>query len=153
MVLETEFDEFKALSLILQHRALVRGLDAIDGAIQSHRDAASSEAEAAARLLPMLRTFTLALPAHFAAESRSTAAIVREGSDDVEFCRKLERLDGEHPRFLARFETGAVDLTGRSGGSSGAAGALPLDSVLAALALTIEDFRRHEAEEDSLFTE
>ena len=153
MVLQTEFDEFKALSLILQHRALVRGLDAIDGQIQSHRDAVLSEAEATARLLPMLRTFTRALPAHFAAESRSTAVIVRESSDDVELGRQLERLDAEHPCLLALFEAAVAELTERSGGSSGAAGTVLFDSVLAELALAVEAFRRHEAEEDALFTE
>lgn len=130
-------EEFRALPLILQHRALVKELDAIAAMVESCECTGVMESETAERLLPALRRFTAILPVHFAVESKSTAALLRE-CEDLDFARRLIQLDGEHPHLLVRFE----DLARRFTSS---------EQVVADLRNAIEDFRRHEEEEDALF--
>jgi len=144
-----DLDEFRALSLLLQHRALVHALDAMANAIQTCRGAHLTSLETAARLSPLLYGFTQALPEHFAAESRSTTSLLQDGTEP-EFERRLRELDSQHPVLLTRFESVLGQLNAHV---SSADDAPPLDPVLSELTSAIEAFREHEAEEDALFVE
>jgi hypothetical protein len=143
----TDLEEFRALSLLLQHRALVRALDEMADAIFSCRDAELTSLETAARLSPLLYGFTQALPEHFAAESRSTTSLLQDGADP-DFERRLRELDGEHPLLLERFEVVLGQLNAHISLPSDPQ---PLEPVVAELLSAIEHFRRHEEEEDALF--
>jgi hypothetical protein len=151
MNLETDLDDFSALSLLLQHRALVRGLDLIESTIEACHGAELPSVETALELLPLVRSFTVALPAHFAAESKSTSALLQSSADKA-FSDRLAELDSEHPQLLAYFEVSVERLIGH-GGSPDDPEALTFEEVLADLRTAIATFRRHEAEEDALFVE
>ena len=152
MDLDTELDDFRALSLILQHRVLERELDAITAAIEACQSAGTTEHETAALLLPMLRRFTLALPEHFAAESKSTASLLRD-TEDAEFERRLQQLDSEHPQLLTRFQGILLQMSGQEAPAGVVPLRPPLDRVIADLVLAVAVFRRHESEEDALFVD
>jgi len=151
MDFETDLDDFRALSLLLQHRVLVRGLDLIESTIEACQGAELPSVEAALQLLPMVRSFALALPAHFAAESKSTAALLRD-SADAGFSERLEELDRQHPELLASFEVSVERLTVHGGSAQGPE-VLPFEELIDDLRAAIATFRRHEAEEDALFVE
>lgn len=150
MALERAFDEFRGLSLLLQHRALVSELDAIADAVEDCQRTGTPGHEMAARLLPMLRGFTRALPEHFVTESKSTVHLLRNSSDP-DFDRRLRQLDDEHPLLLQRFEVVVQELEGYP--VDQAAPRALTERVLGNLALAIEAFRTHESEEDALFAD
>lgn len=149
--MEDELEQFRGLSLLLQHRALVGRLDAIESAIAACQSSELSDAEMADRLLPLLRSFAAALPAHFAAESRSSASLLRDCSDP-EFARALAELDGQHPRLLAAFERSVTQLAACASASSGVCH-VSFEQAIAELLTAIGEFRSHEAREDALFAD
>lgn len=149
MTLETELVGFKGLSLILQHRALTERLDAVERAISACQCADLGDQETTSALLPLLRGFVNALPAHFAAESSSKASLLRESSD-TQFALDLEQLDSEHPHLLAVF-TASVDQLARSLTPSEVGSHVSFEHAMTDLLTAIGEFRSHEAREDALF--
>lgn len=147
----TELVGFKGLSLILQHRALTERLDAIERAISACQCADAEDPTTASQLLPLLRGFAQALPSHFAAESSSKAALLRESSD-TEFAQALEQLDREHPHLLQIFE-GAVDQLTTCVDSARPSSHASFEHAMTDLLTAIGEFRSHEAREDALFAD
>jgi len=150
MPLDTEFEEFRALPILLQHRMLVAELDAIADVIDSSADARADGDTTPARLLLLVSHFTQALPAHFATEEQSTTALLRDCTDS-KFRRRLLELDREHPQLLASFQAGVQHLSELSGASNVQSAAL--EPIISDLKLAIAAFRKHEAAEDELFVE
>lgn len=149
--MEEELVEFRGLSLLLQHRALVERLDTIETAIANCQRSELTDAETAACLLPLLRGFARALPPHFLAESKSSASLLRDCSD-ADFARALEELDAEHPRLLASFEA-SVDRLAQCGATPSGVCHVSFEQAVAELLTAIGEFRAHEAREDALFAD
>jgi hypothetical protein len=147
---ERELEEFRALSLILQHRVLMTGLEAIDAVLVSCQSSRTADRETATLLLPALQSFTHTLPTHFAAEARSLAALLRAGADP-KLGSALQQLDDEHPSLLARFQASIDRLTESAGGSGESPWPAAFERTMSELMMTMGAFRRHEAEEDALF--
>jgi hypothetical protein len=143
--------EFRGLSLLLQHRALVERLDSIETAIANCQRSELTDAETAACLLPLIGSFAQALPTHFAAESKSSASLLRDCSD-ADFARAMEELDAEHPRLLASFEDSVNQLAKCLATPSGVCH-VSFEQAIAELLTAIGEFRRHEAREDALFAD
>ncbi|HXS18015.1 MAG TPA: hemerythrin domain-containing protein [Polyangiaceae bacterium] len=150
MLLDSEFEEFRALPIILQHRMLVAELDTIAGVIDSWTGGGAEGDPTAARLLLLVGHFTQALPTHFATEEKSTAALLRDGADP-EFRRRLLALDSEHPQLLACFQAAVQQLSDFC--AAGNTQPKALQPAITDLKLAIAEFRRHEAAEDQLFVE
>jgi len=139
-------EEFRAMSLILQHRELLKALDAFEEEIARLRweDLAHGQAPHQmwdTHLASSLRRFTLKLTSHFAAESGSTYEIFREHPDEG-LVGALRQLDAEHPTLFQKFLTVTDHIEEAE---------LPRDEILGELEAAIADFRRHEAREDELF--
>lgn len=149
--MDDELEEFRGLSLLLQHRTLVTRLDAIESAITACQSSELSDAEMADRLLPLLRSFASALPAHFSAESRSSAALLRDCTDP-EFARAIVDLDAQHPRLLAAFE-GSIAQLADCAAAPGGVCHVSFEQAIAELLTAVGEFRSHEAREDSLFAD
>lgn len=143
--------DFRGLPLLLQHRTLSRRLDAIESAISACQSSEMPDSETASRLLPLLRGFVQALPAHFAAESKSNASLLRDCSD-AHFARTLEQLEGEHPRLLASFQV-AVDRFNGCLASTDHGSHVSIERATIELLTAIGEFRGHEAREDALFAD
>lgn len=149
--MEEDLASFSGLSLILQHRDLIARLDAIEGAIDACRATRMTDRETASRLLPALRGFVRVLPAHFAAESRSNAFLLRDSSD-ADFSQALEQLDSEHPGLLVLFSEAVDELDLYRTAAEGAYRS-SFERALTRLVEAIAQFREHEAREDTLFTQ
>jgi hypothetical protein len=149
--MEVDLVQFRGLSLILQHRALVERLDIVEGSIANCQRSELTDAETAAYLLPLLRGFAQALPQHFLTESTSSASLLRDCTD-ADFARALQELDAEHPRLLAAFEVSVDQLAQCMAASSGVCH-VSFEQAVAELLTAIGEFRRHEAREDALFAD
>lgn len=147
MPLDTEFEEFRALPILLQHRKLIAQLDAIADLIESASTRVDEE-NGPARLLLLVSLFIQTLPEHFATEEKSTNALLRDCAD-LEFRRRLLALDSEHPQLLESFQAGSRRLSAFCNATESTA----LEPILSDLKRAIAAFRKHEAAEDELFVE
>jgi len=148
MMFKDGFAGLERFSLVLQHRALTDRLDAIESAISACQCADLGKHETAARILPLLRGLTHSLPSHFATEARSKAVLVGQRSD-AEIARELSKLDREHPRLLALFETSVEEL----GRCATPADRTSFERAMADLLTAVGELRSHEAREDALLAE
>ena len=135
--------DFGALSLLLQHRALLIALDRLEAEVTRLRQESSSTLSVTGtiRLARELRAFTRHLTLHFEAEARCTDEVIRENVD-TQLIQALTTLDQEHPRLFLRFLTATEQLEETD---------VPFTQGLQTLEEAIAIFRRHEAREDALF--